>query len=104
VKLYYCRPCYLHDRVSIRYADKTPIMPCPHSGSEREDCKRVEWCTRNWYCVVCHNTGRTTILYAGSPVEVQGVNCEFGHHAWAETEESKYVMRSMPNRFRSVSA
>lgn len=94
LKAFYCRPCVLHDRVTVRYSDTTPTMPCPHAGDERHQCKRIEWVEKNWFCVKCHRAGRTSILYGS---DTAGRSCEYGHEGyWDQTDESHFVFRSLP--------
>lgn len=100
LKLYYCRVCTLHDRVTTRFANERPTMPCAHSGSGPKDCKRIEWVERNWYCVRCSAVGKTSIYYG---TDIAHAACQNGHRPglehgaiWAETEESRYVYRDIP--------
>lgn len=107
LKLYFCRPCAMHDRVSLRYAIEQPTQPCQHSGDGQGQCKRIEWVERNFYCVICKRQGKTSIHYG---TDVNTAECRNGHRPglelgaiWAETDESKWVFRNIPPLMREPS-
>jgi hypothetical protein len=88
VTTYYCRPCTLHDRQTLRDADETPTDPCEHNGTGPDDCKRVEWVERNFFCLTCSRVGVTHVHY-GDP---SGATCPEGHAGpWGECEDSRYA-------------
>lgn len=96
-KLYYCRPCTLHGRATVREAAEAPTLPCPFFGEERDDCKRMEWVMRNYFCAGCQRIGKTSIAYAASNPNV--LACSNGHtRRWVETDESNVATRDHVKR------
>lgn len=88
---YYCEPCVLHNRATVRYSDDVPQMPCPHFGDDKDACKRVAWVTRSWFCLSCKvKPQRTTIVY--SPERPTTPCPDFSsHNSWVETDASIWV-------------
>lgn len=81
---FYCRRCATRSIVRVLADVATPRAHC--GGNHASDWRDA----RNYYCVRCEQTGRTTIVY-GEPTEP----CEFGHRAWQSTDESLWVRRSI---------
>lgn len=97
--LYYCAPCVLHDRANVRFADEKPTEPCEHHGTAKDDCKRVEWVTRSFFCLSCSSIGKNTIVYHPTHPGEDGIECPEApgqHQTWLETDESRWV-RSIAN-------
>lgn len=89
---WYCEPCTLHDRATVRLSDEVPTLPCPHYGDGPTDCKRIGWKMRSWRCLGCERIGRTTIQYAPQRPENRcPVFPKLRTHQWVETEESQWV-------------
>jgi hypothetical protein len=92
---YYCRPCYLHDRATVRLSEEAPTTPCPHFGTEPANCKRMEWVTRSFFCLSCSVIQKTTIVYhPHHPADGEVACPEFSRHrTWVETEESRWIRK-----------
>lgn len=94
VTLFYCRPCYLHDRATVRYSPETPETPCEHYGDGPDACKRVEWVKRSFICARCNVMNRVAkVVYADDRPETPCPEFPRRHGlSWIETDESRWVL------------
>lgn len=90
MSLWICEPCYLHDRATVAWSDEQPVEPCAHAGAGPDDCKRIGWVRRSWFCLSCKVIGFTTIVYSDVAPRA-GCEQSPNHDSWVETELSRWV-------------
>lgn len=88
---YYCEPCTLYDRRTIKLSDDIPTMPCG------KGCRRILWRPRSWYCLRCSLFGNTTIVYSDPKPTAPCPKFPHSHVGqWVETEISRWAFRNIP--------